>query len=356
MEQEKFKKAIIDWYENGKGNNIKENYFPFKEKIEKFEKLVNGNDTEEFTWLEDHIENPSIKYIIPNIVQGDYENANFFQCLYNPKVEKEIWELKTNGTFEDFKEKLKNVDEKDTSYILKQYEAINGGVCPENFIILKHNKFYDELKLIEEKFFDSSNKEKFKKDPKLEEVTNDKDLKAFINHNCYYIANYYKGVLSDGIKVTYIDGACNFLLEENFKQYLDKAEGFRICNLELVPFPTPDKNKFFPKDCKEFEYQKFSVAIVLSRIAKYLKEGGDIQPTFVFRSMNDWIKAITKFIKDENISKKIKSEEIKEILSEFFFSFPNANGALSSNNIIHACTKEKIKKDEYENRIRKYFK
>lgn len=345
-----------DWYENGKGNNIKENYFPFKEKIEKFEKLVNGNETEEFTWLEDYIENPSIKYIIPNIVQGDYENANFFQCLYNPKVEKEIWELKTNGTFKDFKEKLKNVDEKDTSYILKQYEGINGGISPENFIILKHNKFYDELKLIEEKFFDSSNKVKFKKNLKLEEVTNAKDLKAFINPNCYYIANYYKCVLSYGIKDTYINGACNFLLEENFKQYLDKSEGFRICNLELVPFPTPDKNKFFPKECKEFEYQKFSVAIVLSRIAKYLKEGGDVQPTFVFRSMGSWIKAINKFIKDENISEKIKKKEIIEFLSEFSFSFASRRAELSLSNIKYVSTKEKINEDEYENRILKHFK
>jgi hypothetical protein len=108
----------------------------------------------DFSWLELNGKKykPATRYIIPTHVQGDYENANLYQCLYNPGVADSIWELKDTNICE-FIEQAKNKE----NYIKRMFQDYQNFSVEDvrnkvedvrNKIVQKDNILHQEIKLI----------------------------------------------------------------------------------------------------------------------------------------------------------------------------------------------------------------
>ena len=123
---------------------------------------------------------------------------------------------------------------------------------------------------------------------------------------------------------------------------LEKYQGVRICNLELVPFASLNK-----KDIKLSDVDKkitnFTVSIILKRISNYLKYGGE-KPVFVFRSRKEWFERINIFINSEFGMNEPFDIENSELI-DYFYEFSSQNAVLSRNNILKAT--RKIREDEF---------
>lgn len=294
--------------------------------------LIQPNN--EFSWIEPNGEKykPATRYIIPTHVQGDYENAILYQCLYNPGVADSIWKLQDDNIHE-FIEHAKNEEN-----YLKRLFSDNQNfseVDVRNKIVQKDNILYQEIELI---------LGKFSKKPDYQ------SLKEFINRECYYIRSYYSALLGErGKGRTLLDKAVNSLLED--WDNLENYQELRICNLELVPFASRKKGDItLSKVPKTFS--DFTVSIILKRISNHLK-GNSERPVFVFRSRKEWFERINRFIKSEFEMEETFDIENTEIL-DYFYEFSSQNAVLSRNNIIEA--RPKISEDEFDSGILSLFK
>ena len=105
----------------------------------------------EFSWIEPNGKKykPATRYIIPTHVQGDYENAILYQCLYNPGVADSIWKLKDT----DIREFIKRAKNKE-DYIERMFQDYQNFSVEDvkNKIVQKDNILYQEIKLILGKF------------------------------------------------------------------------------------------------------------------------------------------------------------------------------------------------------------
>ena len=82
-------------------------------------------------------------------------------------------------------------------------------------------------------------------------------LTKFIKSECYYIKSYYKALLGEkGEGKNLLDKAANRLLEE--WDNLEKYQGVRICNLELVPFASLNKKDIKLSDVDKKNYELHS--------------------------------------------------------------------------------------------------
>lgn len=287
-----------------------------------------------FSWIELNGKKykPATRYIIPTHVQGDYENANLYQCLYNPGVADSIWKLKDNNISE-FIEQAKNKE----NYIKRMFPGNQNFSVEDvrNKIVQKDNILYQEIELI---------LGEFSKKPDYQ------SLKVFINRECYYIRSYYSALLGErGKGRTLLDKVVNSLLED--WDNLEKYQELRICNLELVPFASRKKGDItLSKVPKTFT--DFTVSIILKRISNHLK-GNSERPVFVFRSRKDWFERINRFIKSEFEMDETFDIESTEIL-DYFYEFSSQNAVLSRNNIIEA--RPKISEDEFNSGFLSLFK
>ena len=319
-----FKEKLKNWdkdisvynpWENGKGKQL----------IDKFlNSLTQQNN--DFSWVELNGKRykPATRYIIPTHVQGDYENAILYQCLYNPGVADSIWKLEDTG-IREFIKRAKNKED----YIERMFQDYQNFSVEDvkNKIVQKDNILYQEIKLI---------LGKFSKKPDHQLLT------KFIKSECYYIKSYYKALLGEkGEGKNLLDKAANRLLEE--WDNLEKYQGVRICNLELVPFASLNK-----KDIKLSDVDKkitnFTVSIILKRISNYLKYGGE-KPVFVFRSRKEWFERINIFINSEFVMNETFDIENSELI-DYFYEFSSQNAVLSRNNILKAT--RKIREDEFK--------
>ena len=247
----------------------------------------------DFSWIELNGKKykPATRYIIPTHVQGDYENANLYQCLYNPGV--------------------------------------------RNKIVQKDNILHQEIKLILGEF---------------SEKPDHQSLTEFVESECYYIKSYYNALLGErGEGKNLLDKAVNRLLED--WDNLEKYQGLRICNLELVPFASKKKEDItLSKVSKTFT--DFTVSIILKRISNHLK-GNSERPVFVFRSRKEWFERLNRFIKSEFEVKESFDIEKTDLL-DYFYEFSSQNAVLSRNNIIEV--RPKISEDEFNSGFLSLFK
>ena len=289
----------------------------------------------EFSWIEPNRKKykPATRYIIPTHVQGDYENANLYICLFNPGVAKAVWDLdKINfNSFIKFAQKEKYIKRMfQGSETWKEDDVIKKIVQNENIID-------QEIKIIYNNF---------------EKRPNFKELKQFINSECYYIRKYYAELLGKNRPENLlVDKAVAFLVEnldwENKEKYLK----LDICNLELVPFASLNKKDIKLSDVDE-KFTNFTVSIILKRISNYLKNGGE-KPVFVFRSRKEWFERINIFINSEFGMSEPFDIENSELI-DYFYEFSSQNAVLSRNNILKA--RRKIREDEFNSGFLSLFK
>ena len=294
--------------------------------------LTQSND--DFSWIEPNRGKykPATRYIIPIHVQGDYENAILYQCLYNPGVADSIWKLEDTNICE-FIEQAKNKE----NYIKRVFPDNQNFSVEDvrNKIVQKDNILYQEIELIFGKF-------PTKPDYQL--------LKEFVESECHYIKSYYYALLGErGEGKNLLDKAINRLLED--WDNLEKYQGLRICNLELVPFASRKKEDItlskVPKTLTDF-----TVSIILKRISNHLK-GNSERPVFIFRSRKDWFERINRFIKSEFEIKESFDIEKTDLL-DYFYEFSSQNAVLSRNNIIEV--RPKISEDEFNSGFLSLFK
>ena len=179
-----------------------------------------------------------------------------------------------------------------------------------------------------------------------------KELKQFINSECYYIRKYYAELLGKNRPENLlVDKAVAFLVEnldwENKEKYLK----LHICNLELVPFASLNKKDIKLSDVDE-KFTNFTASIILKRISNYLKNGGE-KPVFVFRSRKEWFERINIFINSEFVMDETFDIENSELL-DYFYEFSSQNAILSRNNILKA--RRKISEDEFNSGFLSLFK
>ena len=327
-----FKEKLKNWdkdisvynpWENGKGKQL----------IDKFlNSLTQQNN--DFSWVELNGKRykPATRYIIPTHVQGDYENAILYQCLYNPGVADSIWKLEDTG-IREFIKRAKNEED----YIERMFQDYQNFSVEDvrKKIVQKDNILYQEIQLILGKF---------------PEKPDHQSLKKFVESECYYIKSYYKALLGEKRKgKNLLDKAINRLLED--WDNLEKYQGLRICNLELVPFASRKKEDItlskVPKTLTDF-----TVSIILKRISNHLK-GNSERPVFIFRSRKDWFERINRFIKSEFEIKESFDIEKTDLL-DYFYEFSSQNAVLSRNNIIEV--RPKISEDEFNSGFLSLFK
>ena len=320
--ERKFEYKLKNWdktadqynpWKNGKGEQLI---------VEFLNCLTQQNN--DFSWIELNGKKykPATRYIIPTHVQGDYENAILYQCLYNPGVADNIWKLEDTNIHE-FIEHAKNKE----NYIKRMFSGneIKESEDVRNKIVQKDNILYQEIELIRRKF---------------SEKPDHQSLKKFVESECYYIKSYYYALLGERGEGNLLDKAVNRLLEE--WDNLEKYQELRICNLELVPFASRKKGDItLSKVAKTFT--DFTVSIILKRISNHLK-GNSERPVFVFRSRKDWFERINRFIKSEFEMDETFDIENTKIL-DYFYEFSSQNAVLSRNNIIEA--RPKIREDEF---------
>lgn len=87
-----FKEKLKNWDKNVSDYNPWKNNKGIRLINEFLECLTKPNN--EFSWIEPNRKKykPATRYIIPTHVQGDYENANLYICLFNPGVAKAVWD------------------------------------------------------------------------------------------------------------------------------------------------------------------------------------------------------------------------------------------------------------------------
>ena len=288
----------------------------------------------DFSWIELNGKKykPATRYIIPTHVQGDYENANLYQCLYNPGVADSIWELKDTNICK-FIEQAKNKE----NYIKRMFQDYQNFSVEDvrNKIVQKDNILHQEIKLILGEF---------------SEKPDHQSLTEFVESECYYIKSYYNALLGErGEGKNLLDKAVNRLLED--WDNLEKYQGLRICNLELVPFASKKKEDItLSKVSKTFT--DFTVSIILKRISNHLK-GNSERPVFVFRSRKEWFERLNRFIKSEFEVKESFDIEKTDLL-DYFYEFSSQNAVLSRNNILKA--RRKIREDEFNSDFLGLFK
>lgn len=327
-----FKEKLKNWdkdisaynpWKNGEGVNLINEFINC---------LTQSND--DFSWIEPNRGKykPATRYIIPTHVQGDYENAILYQCLYNPGVADSIWELEDTNICE-FIEQAKNKE----NYIKRVFPDNQNFSVEDvrNKIVQKDNILYQEIELIFGKF-------STKPDCQL--------LKEFVESECHYIKSYYYALLGErGEGKNLLDKAINRLLEDWDNR--EKYQGLRICNLELVPFASKKKEDItLSKVPKTFT--DFTVSIILKRISNHLK-GNSERPVFVFRSRKEWFERLNRFIKSEFEVKKNFDIEKTDLL-DYFYEFSSQNAVLSRNNIIEV--RPKISEDEFNSGFLSLFK
>ena len=327
-----FKEKLKNWDKNISDYNPWENDKGIRLINEFLECLTKPNN--EFSWIEPNRKKykPATRYIIPTHVQGDYENAILYQCLYNPGVADRIWKLEDTNICE-FIEQAKNKED----YIERMFQDYQNFSVEDvrNKIVQKDNILYQEIKLILGKFSK-------KPDPQ--------SLKEFINLECYYIKSYYSALLGErGEGKILLDKVVNHLLE-NWNN-LEKYQGLRICNLELVPFASLNKKDIKLSDVDE-KFTNFTVSIILKRISNYLKNGGE-KPVFVFRSRKEWFERINIFINSEFGMNETFDIENSQLL-DYFYEFSSQNAVFSRNNILKA--RRKIREDEFKSGFLSLFK
>ena len=239
-----FKEKLKNWdkdisaynpWKNGKGKQLI---------VEFLDSLTQQNN--DFSWIELNGKKykPATRYIIPTHVQGDYENAILYQCLYNPGVADSIWKLKDTG-IREFIEQAKNKEnyikrmfQDYQNFSVEEYEELEEDV--RNKIVQKDNILHQEIKLI---------LGEFSKKPDHQSLT------KFVESECYYIKSYYNALLGErGEGKNLLDKAVNRLLED--WDNLEKYQGLRICNLELVPFAS--------KKRRILRYQKYLKPLQIS--------------------------------------------------------------------------------------------
>ncbi len=334
-----FKEKLKNWdkdisdynpWKNGKGEQLI---------VEFLNCLTQQNN--DFSWIELNGKKykPATRYIIPTHVQGDYENANLYQCLYNPGVADSIWELKDTNICE-FIEQAKNKE----NYIKRMFQDYQNFSVEDvrnkvedvrNKIVQKDNILHQEIKLILGEF---------------SEKPDHQSLTEFVESECYYIKSYYNALLGErGEGKNLLDKAVNRLLED--WDNLEKYQGLRICNLELVPFASKKKEDItLSKVSKTFT--DFTVSIILKRISNHLK-GNSERPVFVFRSRKEWFERLNRFIKSEFEVKESFDIEKTDLL-DYFYEFSSQNAVLSRNNIIEV--RPKISEDEFNSGFLSLFK
>lgn len=304
------------------------------EKIEEFIEAL-GDSGNSFKWIEH--EKAATKYSIPQQVQGDFEDANLYCCLYNPGVSENIWEsnaynLKVfieENSATPYIQRMFDFDGKDYES-LKVTDVYNKIINPENIL-------HQEMKIIKKRLEEKMEGEwENAVDKYLVDIINGKKKSTSLEDgdSCYYIKSYYAALIAGGVSKDYKKVAIENISKQVKDREMDCFENASICNLELIPFASQKKEdiKSNTKDMDKFK--EFVVAIILSRIAKYYCEGETEEPVFIFRSKSEWFKAIESFIKDKknNIDPQFEGIYQSELIN-FFFEFSSQNAMISQSNI-----------------------
>lgn len=331
--ERKFEYKLKNW------DKTVDDYNPWKnaEGVNLINEFINclTKPNNEFSWIEPNRKKykPATRYIIPTHVQGDYENANLYICLFNPGVAKAIWNLDKNNLNSFIKSAQKE------KYIKRMFQGSETWEKDDVIkkIVQNENIIDQEIKIIYNNF---------EKRPSF------KELKQFINSECYYIRKYYAELLGKNRPENLlVDKAVAFLVENLDWGNKEKYLKLDICNLELVPFASLNKKDIKLSDVDE-KFTNFTVSIILKRISNYLKNGGE-KPVFVFRSRKEWFERINIFINSEFVMNETFDIENSELI-DYFYEFSSQNAVLSRNNILKA--RRKIREDEFNSDFLGLFK
>lgn len=306
-------------------------------------------DKEKTRKLNLNIDKTSVNLGIPSQVHGDVEDAEFFLCLLNPRVQNNK-ELKA----EENTLKGENMSIKDYTSI----EDKNGDEYfkdPNKYISHiydKDNILFEEITRV------LGNDEKTKKEK----------LKHLKTEDLYYLANYF-------LYIYELEGSRRIDKEKKFlkKDNLDVLN-LKICNLELFPYRTESAPKagIFKKgkSYEDLASSQYVANLILDRIDKEeSKKKSDKKLFFVFRSYKNWFNVIENELGKRKAKEEGKGTEPKDveayikdneenILKEFedkywkyFFVFSSSqNAGLSRGNLRRAPKiGPKISDSEYKN-------
>ncbi|HEM2740176.1 TPA: hypothetical protein U2B49_000330 [Streptococcus suis] len=349
-----YRKANLDeynpWIKDGKG----------AKKIDEFIRARNNEDLD-FSWFNHG--RAATRYSLPQPVQGDYLNANFYCCLYNPGVAENVWASEASSVIKFIDE---FTTEAPTPYIQRMFDFDDEIHFNDVYdkIINRENVLHQEMQIIKRR---------------LEEIADEspsKDWDTIVDENmanivigeknptspkcedsCYYIKTYYKGLLARKDSSNYLEDTIETLKGIAKKQAIDRFDTFKnlpICNLDLVPFASKNKSNInINKSNKDYinAYKHFVAAIILTRIAKYYSETdkGDEKPVFIFRSRADWFECIENIIREEIYKEEAASFKgiYQSDLREFFYEFQSQSASISPNN----CS-QNIVSDNFEKKFR----
>lgn len=351
---------LIEWYQK---TNLEE-YNPWINDgngAQKINEFIRTYDNEEldFAWL--NHDRAATKYSLPQPVQGDYLNANFYCCLYNPGVAENVWASEASSVINFIDEFTK---ETSTPYIQRMFDFCDKPLFNDVYdkIVNRENVLHQEMQIIKRR---------------LEEIAGEspsKDWDTIVDENianiiigeknptgpkqedsCYYIKTYYKGLLARKDSANYLEDTIDNLKRIVKKQTVDSFDIFKnlpICNLDLVPFASKNKSDIkINKSNKVYinTYKRFVVAIILTRIAKYYSDKGKEKPVFIFRSRADWFECIENVIKEDIYKEEAVSFKgiYQSDLKEFFYEFQSQSASISPNN----CS-QNIVSDDFEKKFR----
>lgn len=289
----------------------KENILKLATRYNQFYNSKSEMKDTDFTWIleEDRrkIETSEghrcLQWGIPNQIIGDPQNANFYLCLFNPRVRN------SESSKDNLKEYIhsENNDVPDSEFHEekdKYYKQITFDVNEENN---NRNILAQELRYLISDCKDNSGKISY---DKLEININKKSE--------YYLLKYYWPLFKENE---------NEIKKDIFKKLLDYNDeklfdNLKVCDLELLPYRSDDKSGVAFKNGYGLNGLS-STMKVAKLIVDRIQDENKPFAYFVCRSFGQWKLAINKYLK---IS---KSEKTFENIKEHFYKFPNASGELT---------------------------
>ncbi|WP_368791302.1 hypothetical protein AB3Z09_04205 [Companilactobacillus farciminis] len=352
------------------------------DKAGEYKKAVKNNDNS-FSWVldgdKDSIKNieksmskssRSIKWGLPNLVIGDYENAEFFLCLLNPRVQSSTSDGKN----------IKDYVKRETGF------DVNVDDDQENY----NDEFYSDEKKYYSHMIDKSTTALYRDVSNLQKIENLEDIftkyiedyeneprikkASFEKKNNpvrkqYYLHTYYNFVFrKEEIKdITKKSKKSKEKLQESkesaaqkerevykylYTKKLSEISKLKICDLELFPYRTESTPNDSLEDKDGVGYSKMASAQFVARviIKRALEKNS---PIFAFRSYDKWEKVIRHELKECGVS---DIERVYIIISKNFYRFSSSrSAALTKNNLKSVLTGEKISNNDYK-KIQNIFK
>lgn len=355
-----------------------------KQLIQKFVRIVNGESTESFSWLEilnhsnikekserfvpilkNKKRNINMHYQIPEQFHGDIDQAILFHCMENPRgyvddCEMDEWsKLKNDSpTIEDYyvesEKKRTNKETNGVSEILElRHKYVQNKSNLEEFIT---NIIYSDESELKRELNNMFTSKGFDFTKKYVLKVNNKSKHEVLGY--YYLSSYYYQLLQENkFDVSRYDIATNSSNEKNRQKSMEMAEV--ICNIEAYPFSCSDpklgKGGIGEYLITKSDISHFGVLVVLRRIYRYLIEKNKCQktkkPIFIFRKYKGVWELLFKEV--------IDCKEIIDYLEKnyFFCQLSQQGGGITSNNVCSIAKYKQFEKSKESafNKIVKQF-